>query len=83
MEWNDAKTQPPRPYQEVIICSDDDKVKSAIYLGNGKWNTFLDVELWMPFPDAPKRTKDVVDTKADVTVVEPAPKKKRGRPKKV
>lgn len=87
MCWIDINDQPPQIYKEVIICSDDDKVKSAIYLGSGKWNTFLNVEFWMPFPEAPKRVvRDPgikVESKSSVDKCEVAPKKKRGRPKKV
>ncbi len=72
MDWIDAKTQPPKVYQEVIICSDEGKVKSATYLGNGKYNTFLNVEWWQPYPEPPKMI--VVETEAP---------KKRGRPKKI
>ena len=71
MNWINAKTQPPERYQEVIICSDDGKVKSAIYLGDGKYNTFLNVVYWQPMPEAPD---DIENTE----VVAP----KRGRKKK-
>ena len=68
-------SNPPEKFEEVIICSDEGRRKSAIYMGDGKWNTFLRVEWWMPFPDAPKR-------KATEVVTEDMPKK-RGRKKKV
>ena len=73
MEWIDIKTNPPPIYKEVIICSDEGVVKSAVYLGNNKWNTFLNVVFWQHFPEAPENlTKDEVSTS-----------KKRGRKKKV
>ena len=72
MNWINAKTQPPERYQEVIICSDEGKVKSAIYLGDGKYNTFLNVVYWQPMPEAPD------DIESDT-----AEPKKRGRKKKV
>lgn len=72
MDWNNAKTQPPEKYQEVIICSDEGKVKSAIYLGDGKYNTFLNVVCWQPMPKAPENIEGAE-----------AEPKKRGRKKKV
>ena len=77
MKWFDAKTNPPDPYQEVIICSDEHRVKSAIYLGNGKYSTFVNVVYWMPFPKPPE-----VENEVSESPVEPV-KKNRGRPKKV
>ena len=71
MTWINAKTQPPDKYKEVIICSDTKAVKSAMYLGDGKWNTFLQVVLWQPFPEAP----DDIDLYNEIP-------KRRGRPKK-
>lgn len=76
MEWINIADQEPDKYQEVIICSNDDTVKSAIYMGNGKWNTYLKIDCWQPFPKAPKR-------KIVTTTEEKPIKKKRGRPKKV
>lgn len=71
MEWINAKEQPPKPYQEIMICSDEGKVKPATYLGNGKYNTFLNVEWWQEYPTPP------------VTIVnETTAPKKRGRPRK-
>ena len=75
--WINAKTDPPADYKEVIICSDDRKVKSAIYLGNGKWNTFLNVVYWQPFPNPPETSNETKETPVELV------KKKRGRPKKV
>ena len=77
MEWFDAKTNPPEAYQEVIICSDERKVKAAIYLGNGKWNTFLNVVYWQPLPNPPKRVNEANEDSVESV------KKKKGRPKKV
>lgn len=73
MEWINAITDPPKTYQEVIVCSDEGIVKSAIYIGNNKWNTFLNIVFWQPFPEAPEDlNKDNASTV-----------KKRGRKKKV
>lgn len=72
MDWINAKTQLPEKYQEVIICSDEGRVKSAIHLGDGKYNTFLNVAYWQPFPEAPENIEDV----------EVGVPKKRGRKKK-
>ena len=67
-------SNPPEKFEEVIICSDEGKRKSAIYMGDGKWTTFLKVEWWQPFPAAPKRENVTTETEAP---------KKRGRKKKV
>ena len=75
MEWINIKDTMPPPYQEVIIASNENRVKSAIYMGNGKWNTFVQIVAWMPYPDPPKSFTKETTTEA--------PKKKRGRPKKV
>lgn len=76
MDWIDVKDRLPDQYHEVIIATDDGRVKSAMYMLNGKWNTFLNITHWMEYPDAPK--VDVVDD----TEEEPV-KKRRGRKKKV
>ena len=73
MDWINVNEQPPAPYQEVIICSNEKRVKAATYLGDGKYNTFLQVAYWQPMPTPPEELK--------VEEVE-APKKRRGRPKK-
>lgn len=72
MDWININDKKPEPYQEVLVCSTEGHVKSAIYMG-GKWNTFLEVAYWMPMP-APPDGLSVVPIEA--------PKKKRGRPKK-
>ena len=73
MDWISVKDRLPNKYCEVIIASDDGAVKSAVYMSNGKWNTFLNVTHWMEYPEAPE---------VDV-VIEEEPVKKRGRKKKV
>ena len=75
MDWISVKDRMPDKYCEVIIASDDGAVKSAVYMSNGKWNTFLNVTHWMEYPEAPE-CYDVVD-------VEEEPIKRRGRKKKV
>ena len=74
MDWINVKDRLPDKYCEVIIASDDGTVKSAVYMSNGKWNTFLNVTHWMEYPDAPE-VDSVVDTEEQI--------KKRGRKKKV
>ena len=74
MDWISVKDRLPNKYCEVIIATDDGTVKSAVYLPNGKWNTFLNITHWMEYPEAPE--VDVVD-------VEDEPIKRRGRKKKV
>lgn len=72
MDWINVNDQLPEKYKEVIICSNTKNVKTAIYLGDGKWSTFLTVVLWQPYPEVPDELEVLVDTP-----------KKRGRPKKV
>ena len=80
MDWINIKDKQPTQYQEVIVTSNEGVVKSAIYMGGGKWNTFVPVSYWMPYPNPPAVTSDVV---VEVSAPTEAPKKKRGRPKKV
>ena len=75
MDWIDINDKLPIKYEEVIVCSRDCTVKSAVYLDNGKWTTYLPVTHWMPYPEPPEQLP------SDEPVVEPV-KKKRGRPKK-
>ena len=78
MEWNYlSDNKYPDKFEEVIICSNLGKVKSAIYMGNKKWNTFFDVVCWTPFPEAPTQVVGV----NSASIKEPE-QKKRGRPKK-
>lgn len=74
MDWISVKDRLPDKFHEVIIATDDGKVKSAMYMYDGKWNTFLNVTHWMEYPEAPE--VDIVD-------IEKEPVKKRGRKKKV
>ena len=74
MEWINISKGEPKKYEEVIICTDTGKVKSAIYFGNAKWSTYMPVVLWMSMPEAPVEFL----TKNEET--EPI-KKKRGRRK--
>ena len=74
MDWININDKWPEKYQDVIICSDTGVVKSAMYLGNKKFATYLKVVYWMPMPEAPKFEVEEIEDK-------PA-KKKRGRPKK-
>ena len=78
MDWIDVTKQLPTPFQEVIVCSDENKVKAAVYLDNNKWSTFLHVTHWQPYPDPPER---IIEKPTEEAPVETA-KKKRGRPKK-
>lgn len=73
MDWINVKDKSPDKYQKVIVALDDGKVKSAMYMDNGKWATFMNVIYWMPYPKAPE---------INVSSNEPV-KKKRGRKKKV
>lgn len=44
-------------------------------MGNGKWNTFVEIVYWQPFPTPPEMPNQENEVVAE-------PKKKRGRPKK-
>lgn len=83
MDWINVNDKLPVKYEEVIVCSRDGAVKSSVHLGNGKWTTYLPITHWMPYPEPPKPTKIVEESKEEVVEkpVEPI-KKKRGRPKK-
>lgn len=74
MDWININDKQPELHQEVIVASSEGRVKSAIYIGNMKWSTYVPVFYWMPYPEPPIVVED-----ATVEV----PKKKRGRPKKV
>ena len=74
MDWININDKWPEKYQDVIICTNEGIVKSALHMGNAKFNTYLQVVYWMPMPDAPK-----IET---IEVIEEPVKKKRGRPKK-
>lgn len=74
MDWININDRLPQQYVEVIVCSNEGRVRAAIYMGGGKWNTFLPVVYWMPMPTPP-------DGLVESPVEEP--KKKRGRKKKV
>ena len=76
MNWININEKLPSQFEEVIIATNTGNVKSAKYLGDGKFTTYLTVTHWMPMPEAPSKDVD------DDTVVEPI-KKRRGRPKKV
>ena len=75
MDWISVKDRLPNNFNEVIVATDDGRVKSAVYMSNGKWNTFLNITHWMEYPEAPE--VDVVDG------TEEEPIKKRGRKKEV
>lgn len=75
MDWININDKWPEKYQDVIICTNEGIVKSALHMGNAKFSTYLQVAYWMPYPDAPK----IESTKI---IEEVQPKKKRGRPKK-
>ena len=73
MDWISVKDRLPEKFKEVIVSTEDGRVKSAIYIGRDQWNTFLNITHWMEYPEAP----DVVVSD------EEEPIKKRGRRKKV
>lgn len=78
MNWINVNEKLPTKYAEVIVCSRDGAVKSAVYLDNGKWTTYIPVTHWMSYPEPPVIENE---DKKEEKPVEPV-KKKRGRPKK-
>ena len=79
MDWINVKDKLPEVHKEVIVATNEGRVRAAIYMGNSKWNTFLSVAYWMPYPAPPSVTTDVA---VEVAAPVETPKKKRGRPKK-
>lgn len=71
MDWININERLPDKYQEVIICSDNGIVKSALHMGNAKFSTYLQVAYWMPMPEAP----NVENPNKEVQ------KKRNGKPK--
>jgi hypothetical protein len=74
MDWISVKDRLPDKFKEVIVATEGGRVKSAIYAGDDKWNTFLNITHWMEYPEAPE---------VDVVVDVEEPVNKRGRKKKV
>lgn len=74
MDWININDKQPELYQEVIVTSSDGRVKSSKYMGNFRWSTYTPILYWMPFPESPAITRDII--------VE-VPKKRRGRPRKI
>ena len=70
-DWININDDKPKEFEEVIVASSEGHVKAAIYLGNGKFTTYLNITHWTHMPEF---------TKAEGVVEEPV--KKRGRPKK-
>ena len=66
--WNNVATTPPPEGKEVLVYTEDDKMKVCVCF-KGRWNTYLKVTHWMEKPEGPK--------KDNVTA-----EKKRGRQKK-
>jgi hypothetical protein len=74
MDWISVKDRLPNNFNEVIVATDDGRVKSAVYMSNGKWNTFLNITHWMEYPEAPE-----IDV--EIEVEEEQAKKRCGRKK--
>ena len=75
MDWININDKMPEKYQEILVCSNEGRVKAATYMGGGKWSTYLPIVYWAPFPAPP-------DGLVETPIEEPK-KKRRGRPKKV
>lgn len=43
MDWININDKWPEKYQDVIICTNEGIVKSALHMGNAKFNTYLQV----------------------------------------
>lgn len=67
MEWNNVDTNPPPEGKDLLVYTDDDKIRVCVYF-KGRWNTYLKVTHWQYPPKGPQKIEE-----------EP---KKRGRPKK-
>ena len=78
MDWINVNDRLPTKYTEAIVCSRDGTVKSAVYLDDGKWTTYLPITHWMHYPEPPAVSNE---EKHEEKPIEPV-KKKRGRPKK-
>lgn len=76
-KWKRFPEEEPDKYEEVNICTDDGKVKSATYIGNYKWNTYCKVVLWQPLPEVPIELLK----KMEIDLPKSEPKLKRGRRK--
>ena len=75
MEWIKVTDKEPDKYQDVLVCTEDFKVKAVMYMGAGKWSTYCKIIGWMPFPEP---MKEVPEESKDAAV-QP---KRRGRKKK-
>lgn len=57
MAWNNPFTDPPQENTDVLIYTDEGKMKVA-RLCKGRWDTYLKVIGWQPLPkDKPKFDK--------------------------
>ena len=75
MNWIKLSEEKPTKYQEVLVCTDQKRIKQVIYMGDGKFSTFSNVVAWA-MPEPPEWIEA-----PEVENAEPV-KKKRGRPKK-
>lgn len=57
MTWRDPTTDPPEENTDVLVYTDEDKMKVA-RLCRGKWNTYQQIIGWYPLPkDKPTKVK--------------------------
>lgn len=66
MEWNNVSEMTPNEGEEVIVYTDDDKMRICLY-SRGRFSTYLKVTHWSKKPNGPQK--------------EAMPEKRRGRPK--
>lgn len=66
-EWYDINLEDPPDGKEVLVYTDDGKMRVCIYF-NGRWNTYLKITHWAKLPKRPDN--EIVEVK------------KKGRPKK-
>lgn len=57
MTWRDPIAEPPDENTDVLVYTDEDKMKVA-RLCRGRWNTYMQVVGWCPLPkDKPTKVE--------------------------
>lgn len=51
--WFDPNETPPPEFEEVIVITENRRVRSAVY-AKGHWNTYVPIVLWQPLPNIPR-----------------------------
>lgn len=58
MIWNDPITVPPPERTDVLIYTEENRMKVA-RVCRGKWDTYVKVMAWTELPDKPKINTEV------------------------